>query len=122
MDLLPAELRSAIQTLYPLGSQEGLGDRAKVLVKFFFPAGRYTFFATEGTSTFADEDAPSGDDFLLFGYCVSPFGADCDEWGYTTLSELSTVDHRGLRIERDLHLGFAKRSVGELRARIAQTA
>jgi hypothetical protein len=122
MDLLPAELRSAIESTYPLGSQEGLGDRAKVLVKFFFPAGRYTFFVTEGTVTFAAEDDPPGDDFLFFGFGLSPFGPDCDEWGYTTLSELASVNHRGLRIERDLHLGFATRSVGELLARVARSA
>jgi hypothetical protein len=41
MNLLTAELRSALAR-FPLGSQEGLGERAKVLLKFFFPAGRYT--------------------------------------------------------------------------------
>ncbi|HXI12032.1 MAG TPA: DUF2958 domain-containing protein [Thermoanaerobaculia bacterium] len=122
MDLLPAELRSAIKSTYPLGAQEGLGERAKVLVKFFFPAGRYTFYVTEGTSTFAAEDAPPGDDFLFFGYALSPFGSDCDEWGYTTLSELSSVHHLGLSIERDLHLPFASRTVSELLASLSLSA
>lgn len=121
MDLLPAELRSAIDATYPLGSQEGLGDDAKVLVKFFFPAGRYTFYVTEGTSTFAAEDDPPGDDFLFFGYGISPFGPECDEWGYTTLAELASVHHRGLTIERDLHLGFATHTVGALLNRVARS-
>jgi hypothetical protein len=27
----------------------------------------------------------------LFGYCVSALGEDCDEWGYTMLSELQNL-------------------------------
>lgn len=107
MDLITPELRSVIQQQFPVGSQEGLGDGAKVLVKFFFPAGRYTFYVTEGE--------PAGDDFHFFGYCLSPLGEDCDEWGYTALSELQSVRVRGLAIERDLYLPFATRTVGELR-------
>jgi len=106
MDLMTAELRSAIPSQFPIGSQSGRGDQATVLVKFFFPAGRYTFFATEGE--------PVGDDFHFFGYCLSPFGPDCDEWRYTALSELASVNLRGLTIERDLHVPFAARTVGQL--------
>jgi hypothetical protein len=105
MDLMTPELRSFIRQ-FPLGSQEGLCDNAKVLVKFFFPAGRYTFFVTEGE--------PRGKDLLFFGFCVSPLGPDCDEWGYTSLTELLSVRVRGLAIERDLHLPFATHTVGEL--------
>ena len=46
MDLITPELRVRLRQ-FPLGSQEGLHNNAKVLVKFFFPAGRYTFFVTE---------------------------------------------------------------------------
>jgi len=113
MDLITPELRSVIRQ-FPFGSQEGLRDNAKVLVKFFFPAGRYTFYATE-----AEEE---GDDILFFGYVLSAFGPDCDEWGYTTVSELTSVKTRGLTIERDLHLGFATRTVGELLASVARSA
>jgi hypothetical protein len=105
MDLVTPELRSVIRQ-FPLGSQEGLRENAKVLVKFFFPAGRYTFYATEGEE--------QEDDILFFGYCVSPLGEDCDEWGYTALSELQSVHVRCLTIERDLHLPYATRTVGEL--------
>jgi len=158
MDLITPELRSAIQQ-FPLGSQEGLCGDAKVLVKFFFPAGHYIFFVTEGEE--------QHDDILLFGYAIGfdagfvdalldqsasdasscpygvcddcrsygpnvhltpegrkaiatrqpgtrPFGLVCDEWGYTTLSELQSVRVRGLTIKRDLHLPFATRTVGEL--------
>jgi hypothetical protein len=105
MDLITPELRSGIQQ-FPLGSQEGLCDNAKVLVKFFFPAGRYTFYVTEAQE--ADGD------WGFFGYCVSALGEDCDEWGYTSLTELLSVRVRGLTIERDLYLPFATRTVGEL--------
>ena len=105
MDLITPELRLRLRP-FPVGSQEGLRDNAKVLVKFFFPAGRYTFFVTE-----AEEQ---DDDILFFGYGISPFGPECDEWGYTTLAELRSVHLRGLSMERDLHLPFAARTVGEL--------
>ena len=79
MDLLPPHVRAAL-ACYPLGSQEGRGDEALVVVKYFFPAGRYTLYVTE-----AEFD---GDDAQLFGYCLSPFGEDSDEWGYASLAEL----------------------------------
>jgi hypothetical protein len=60
------------------------------------------------------EAEPRGKDFLFFGFCVSPLGPDCDGWGYASLTELLSVRVRGLTIERDLHLPFATRTVGEL--------
>jgi hypothetical protein len=110
MDLLPPALR-AVLTRFPIGSQEQKGDQALVLIKYFFPVGRYTFYVTEGRA----ED----DDFLFFGYGISPFGPDCDEWGYTTLSELLSVQHRGLTIERDLHFPIAERTVKDVLSRAA---
>lgn len=110
MDLLPSDLRAEF-ALYPIGSQEGRGDNALVIVKFFFPAGRYTFYATEGE--------PRDNDFLFFGYCISPLGADCDEWGYVTLSELASVKAHALTMERDLHFPIAERTVAEARRRAA---
>ena len=110
MDLITPELRLQLRP-FPFGSQEGLSENAKVLVKFFFPAGRYTLFVTE-----AERD---GDDWLLFGYCLSPFGPDADEWGYASLAELSSLFDRGLTIERDLHLPIATRTVRDLLAKSA---
>ena len=111
MDLITPELRSAIAKQYPIGSQEGLMDRDKVLLKFFFPAGRYTFYVTEGE--------PHGRDFLFFGFCVSALDEDCDEWGYTALSELQSVHVGGLSMERDLALPFAARTVADLYSKAA---
>lgn len=94
MELLTEEIKKSIPKLY---STEIVKTENKVAVcKFFDPCGRYTFYVVEG--------GPEGDDFIFFGYCVSPLGPDCDEWGYASLSELSSVKNRlGLKLERDLH-------------------
>jgi len=109
MELLPPNVRRLLIERYPIGSQDGQGDNAKVVVKLFFPAGRYTLYVTEG------EDL--GDDTNLFGYCISALGPDCDEWGYTSLNEVSRLCVRGLRVERDLAVEPEKYTVGELRKR-----
>jgi hypothetical protein len=102
MNLLPLYVREAFAR-FPIGSQDGRGKDAVVIVKYFFPAGRYTFYVTEARR--------EGTDWLLFGWCVSMFDATCDEWGYTTLAELHSVNVGGLTIERDLHFPIATRTV-----------
>ena len=103
---MTAAIRKALPALY---SGESIPLEEKVAVaKFFDPTGRYTFFATEGS--------PEGDDFLMFGYVISPLGSDCDEWGNVSLNELASVRGRmGLGIERDLH--FSPTKMGEILAR-----
>jgi hypothetical protein len=73
---------------------DGQGMDAEVVVKFFSPYNRYTLYVTEF----------DGDD-TLFGYCVSPLGDDCDEWGYQSFLELAqlTGPLRVPLIERDIH-------------------
>jgi hypothetical protein len=110
MDLLPPDVCTALAR-FPLGSQEGRGMDAVIVVKYFFPAGRYTLYVTEADMC--------GDDVRLFGYCLSPFGEDCDEWGYASLNELRTTRVRGLSIERDLHFPIATRTVREALGRAA---
>lgn len=44
----------------------------------------------------------------FFGYCVSPLGRDCDEWGYSSLSEMDNTVVRMfgspvLGVERDIY-------------------
>lgn len=72
----------------------GLGEDAIAHVKFFSPFGRGTWYFTE----FDGEDT-------LFGYCVSPLGPDCDEWGYSSLNEIAeaTVFGSVPAIERDCY-------------------
>ena len=110
MDLYPSVVREALAR-FPLGSQERLGDQAKVIVKYFFPAGRYTFYVTEGKA--------EGTDVRLYGYCVSALSEDCDEWGCAMLSELQSLRVRGLTMERDLHFPIATRTVADALARAA---
>ena len=80
---------------YPYGSQDGKGLRAKVIVKFFNPAGAGEWLITEG------EKQPDGD-WMLFGYChIFEW-----EWGSVMLSELESLRLAfGLGIERDLYAG-----------------
>jgi hypothetical protein len=105
--LLPDSLRRTLTERFPLHSQEAIPiGQKKIVAKFFFPAGRYTFYVTEGE--------PEGDDFTFFGYCLSDFGEECDEWGYTTLSELMSVRLSLLHMERDIHFPVAKKIIDEV--------
>ena len=82
---------------YSIGSQDGLGKDAKVLVKYFNPAGVGTWLITEGNKL-------DNGDYELFGYCH--LGDDLNaEFGYVLLSELENIKLPfGLKIERDLYL------------------
>lgn len=95
MELLPTDLREKLPKLY---AQEGNQDPF-VYLKFFFPAGSWTWFVTEGEQ--------KGDDFLFFGYVIG-FEA---EWGYFSLNELEEVEVKNLKIERDLYFKPAPFSV-----------
>ncbi len=101
MQLLPAELRASIPPLY---SQENVPLRDRVVhAKFFFPAGNWTWFVTEG------EDGEG--DFRMFGYVI---GFE-EEWGYFSLNELQDICVNGFRIERDIY--FEAGSFEEVLAR-----
>lgn len=81
---------------FPLYSQDGMGEEAEVVVKFFNPYGRGTWLITEG------EKQENGD-WLFFGYChIYEW-----EWGDVLLSQLESIKPFGpgvpLGIERDLH-------------------
>ena len=81
---------------YPLYSQDGKGENAEVLVKYFAPAGSYTLLVTEAEQ---QEDG----DWLFFGLTYLYEW----EWGYTLLSELEGVRVNvlgyKLPLERDLY-------------------
>ena len=87
MELLPIELREQLPKFY---EQEGTKDKI-VYLKFFFPAGNWTWFVIEGE--------PDGDDFLFYGYVI---GLET-EWGYFTLHQLEEINIHGLTVERDLY-------------------
>jgi hypothetical protein len=87
MELLTPELTSTLPKRY---SQEA-NENPIVYIKFFFPIGNWTWFVTEGEQ--------EGDDFIFFGFAI---GHE-EEWGYFSLSELSSINVRGLTVERDLY-------------------
>jgi hypothetical protein len=94
MNLLTPKLLKMFEG-HELYSQDGKGMNALVVAKFFLTGSSYTFFATEGEMR--------DDDFIMFGFVISPLGYDCDELGYSSLKEMSSVRNRlGLGVERDL--------------------
>jgi hypothetical protein len=100
---LPKEIEAILPPLY---SQENVSDPVAA-VKFFDPCGRFTFYVLEGSRQ------PDGD-LLLFGFCRSALGPDCDEMGYVSLSQLESVrGPLGLGIERDLY--FEPTPLSEIR-------
>ncbi len=92
MKLLTKEIEEKLSAT-PIGSTDGKGMDAEVIVKYFNPMGAGTWLITEG------EKQPDGD-WLLYGYCH----IFCWEWGYVLLSELEELRLPfGLTIERDLY-------------------
>lgn len=89
MKLMTEELKQQIPQLY---SQEGKGDTAEVVAKFFCPWSQATWYATE----FDGQDE-------FFGF-VTLGDPDCAELGSFSLSELESIKGRfGLTIERDIN-------------------
>ena len=72
-------------------------------LKLFDPYGRWTMYAFE-----YDQENDS-----LYGFVVSPLGADCDEWGSTSLTEIKSLTKWGRpRIERDRYFdGVTKEQI-----------
>jgi hypothetical protein len=92
MELMPQEVAAQLPKLR---SQDGLGEDARVVVKYFTPDGGWTWFVMEGDS--AEEG-----DWELFGLVKSPRVPE-GELGYFLLSEIRAGrGPLGLPIERDL--------------------
>ena len=91
--LLTAELRKKLPKLY---SQEKVKDPI-CWVKFFYPAGRYTAYATE----FDGKD-------IFFGYVINQE----KEMSYFSLKEMQSFQGKfGLRMERDRYFKPTRLSV-----------
>lgn len=102
MKLLTKTLEKQLQK-YPLYSQDGKGDGAKVLIKFFTPNKGFTWYILEGER--------QGDDYTFFGI-VDNCGER--EYGYFSLNELESIRLPfGMRIERDLY--FRPCTVAEIK-------
>ena len=75
---------------YPLYSQDGKGENATVICKFFLQG--YTWYVLEAQK--------NGNDYEFFGIVDGEF----KEYGYFTLSQLQQVRGRwGLTVERDMY-------------------
>ena len=91
MKLLTKEIEKKLSKS-PIGSKDGQGKNAEVVVKFFNPCGAGTWLITEAEK--------QGNDWLLYGMCHIHGW----EWGYVLLSELQQIRLPfGLSIERDKH-------------------
>ena len=104
MKLMTKAVESLVRK-YPLYSQDGKGDEAVVIAKFFLPGTNWTWYATEG-------DLTDDGDIEFFGLVAGDF----PELGYFTLSSLEGARSPwGLKVERDLHwhgtIGDAKREM-----------
>jgi hypothetical protein len=93
MKLLTKEL---LNRFAAVGCQDGKGDAAIVIAKYFHAMSDYTFYATEYNP----------DDRCFFGMVNG-------ELGYTSLDEMEGVRVRGLGIERDLY--FSETTIGAMR-------
>ena len=88
MKLMTKAIEKKLPALY---SQDGKDPKdVKVIVKFFHPLSRYTFYATEGGR---NEEG----DLIMFGLVRSQE----TELGYVSLREMEAVRVRGLGMERD---------------------
>ena len=89
MQLMTEEIKKKASK-FPLGSQDGNGLDAEIIVKFFDPTGSWTWYATE----YDPENK------IFMGY-VAGFE---NEFGSFSLTELESVKGRfGLGIERDMY-------------------
>jgi len=84
-------------------------DEMVCKVKLFVPASRWTYYVVAIT----DYDGTP----VMTGFCLSPHGNDCDEFGDQSLDEMAGVRVLGLPPERDLY--FEPKSLREIRSAIA---
>ena len=91
MKLLTKEIEKKLPPLYTNENKEP--EDIQIIVKFFHPYSNWAWYATEGKA----ED----NDFTFFGYVR---GFD-NELGYFSLSELESVNFKGIGIERDMYFG-----------------
>lgn len=103
MKLLTEELRKQLPPLYT--NEEKSAEETMVIAKFFFPSGRFTWYATEF----------DGDD-TFFGFVKSGLEPSFDELGYFSLRELENLKAGpfGLKVERDR--GWKPRPLSEVMA------
>jgi hypothetical protein len=104
--MLTETMKKSLAEKYPLYSQDGKGQNAKCICKFFF--GNYTWYITEASF--------EGDDLMMFGVTV------CDgeaEFGYISYNELEQLKWHGWAcVERDRY--FKKQKLSEIEDEVLQ--
>ena len=105
MKLLTKAIETKLEK-FPIYSQDGKGEEANVVCKFFAPVGSWTWYVLEGER---HEDG----DWEFFGIVVNEMGA---EYGYFSLKELESIELPfGLKIERDLYFeGCLVKDLGDI--------
>jgi len=96
--------KAIIEKLEKRGHGNEFKDEDEIIVKFFNPMGRGTWYVMEG-------EKQSNGDWFLFGL------ADLweKEWGYISLDELQSVKlPLGLGMERDMHFSGTYKDLKEL--------
>ena len=85
----------------PIGSTDGMGKDARIIVKFFYPYGVGTWLVTEGEKI--------DNDWRLYGAAELGMGF---EWGYVMLSELEAIGGNTWKlVEREMY--SPPKTVGE---------
>lgn len=100
MKLITKQIENKLRK-FPLYSQDGKGQDAEVIVKFFNPLGSETWLITEGNKL-------ENGDYEFFGYMGSAWGWS---WGYVLLSQLAAL---GIRCEREIYDSLRCYKVKEL--------
>ena len=101
MKLITKDIEKRLEK-YPLYSQDGKGDDAIIVCKFFL--GGFTWYVLEA------EKLPDGK-YNFYGI-VRNDGIQCCEYGYFSLEELEKIKAFGfLTVERDMY--FEPKRVGD---------
>ena len=78
-------------------------------VKLFLPSGRWTYYVAAVTLY--------GEQTVMTGFCLSPLGPDCDEWGDESLDAVAALRTPfSIPPERDLH--FEPMRLSEIRRQL----
>lgn len=84
MKLLTPQIAERLSEV-PLYKTDGMKIR-EVIAVFFHLFSSWAWYVVEA------EQQPDGD-WLMFCYCRSGLGPDCNEWGYVLLSQLEEVSN-----------------------------
>jgi hypothetical protein len=101
MKLLTKEIIKKVPSTININNKDPIA-----YAKFFAACGRWTWYLI----------AMDSDSGYCFGYCLSGFGEDFDEYGYFSLREMEAIKFRqGWKVERDRY--FTPKKMSEILAK-----